>query len=336
MYNAYLQSFDGEKDETFINSMVTEIQRLSFHVYDRTGLARYGRLSPDPSFDEIREVAHPYSCEDYALFKLYGYRSLGLAAAYEVVPLYGKFNHGHAEATLFHRDGKFHCTEGTTEMPYKYQIAKMYRRRFSIRESPYQKILSLGEREENIPEYFDMPYQDDITKERTIVSDITVSDGQLQDDRIGNVLYICVYNDGEWKPVEWAARQADAGQWRFRDMGRKILYHLSAYEDGFQQLVGSPFVLDSIGDVRHIAVPREAVSTRVAVRQYDRNKNISEGNFKLYTWDVRHKNWQKQGIFAADGNALRLSLSENALYKIEKDRTNTRPFSIADGGQIWW
>jgi len=165
-----LKSFEEEKDEGFINRMVGEIQKISFHPHDHSGLARYYRISPEPSFDEIREVAHPYSCEDYAMFKLYSYRSLGLASAYEAVPLYGKFNHGHAEAALFHRDGKFRCTEGKTEMPYKYQIAKMYRRRFAKRESPYQKILSLGEREENIPDYFDIPYYEDITKERTIVS----------------------------------------------------------------------------------------------------------------------------------------------------------------------
>jgi len=332
LYGNYLKSFDEEKDEAFINRMVGEIQRLSFHPHDHSGLARYYRISPEPSFAEIREVAHPYSCEDYAMFKLYSYRSLGLAAAYEVVPLYGKFNHGHGETALFHRDGKFHCTEGKTEMPYKYQIAKMYRRRFSKRESPYQKILSLGEREENIPGYFDMPYYEDITKERTIVSDITVSDGQIGGETVAGVLYICVYNDGEWKPVEWASRHAD--KWRFRNMGRKILYHLCAYEHGYQKLLGSPMVLDTLGNVGCLAPPQDEVPRKLTVKKHDRSKNISEGKFKLYRWE--DKRWHQMGIFPAEGNGLSLPLSENALYKLEKNETNTRPFSMENGEQIWW
>jgi len=332
LYGNYLKGFDGEKDEDFVNRMVTEIQRLSFHPYDHSGLAGHP-ISPEVSFDEIREVAHPYSCEDYAMFKLYSYRALGLAAAYEVVPLYGKFNHGHAETALFHRDGSFHCTEGSTEMPYKYQIAKMYRRRFSKKESPYQKILSLGEREENIPDYFDMPYYEDITRERTIVSDIMVSDGQIG-GTTGGVLYICVYNNGEWKPVEWSARNTETNLWTFRDMGRKNIYHLSFYEDGLQHLLGNPMVLDTAGNVRDLILREKGLPEKHTLQKYDRNKNISEGKFKLYLWE--NKRWNRQGVFSANGSELSLALAENVLYKLEKNETNTRPFCMENGKQIWW
>jgi len=146
------------------------------------------------------------------------------------------------------------------------------------------------------------------------------------------VLYICVYNDGEWKPVEWANRHAD--KWTFRDMGRKILYHLCAYENGYQNLLGSPMVLDTLGSIGYLIPPQSGAPRKLTVKKHDRGKSISEGKFKLYLWE--NKRWHRQGIFSAEGNELSLPLSENALYKLENGQTNTRPFSMENGEQVWW
>ncbi|GHE34160.1 hypothetical protein [Sphingobacterium griseoflavum] len=340
IYMNYLSTFDTEKiDEKFIVDMVHHIQQLSYHVLDRTGLAKYP-FPADHSLQDIREVGRPYSCEDYALFKLYSFRSIGLAAAYETVPLYGKFNFGHSETALWHRDGKFHCTEGKTQMPYKYYIAKMYRRRFSPRTSPFQQIVKAGENADNIPSYFDMPYYDDITDERTLVSDININpqnDFDRKNLSGSGVAYLCVYNDGEWKPVEWARRDRYR-IWKFRNMGRKIIYHLAIYNEGLQELVGAPLILDTVGNVIQLqSVLKDGLSD-VRIEKFDRNSRMNDGLYELFYWEEGLKKWISKEQFNATEKGVILSLAKNTLYKIEPmyAHSSPRPFSIENNEQIWW
>lgn len=340
LYGSYLKTFDKELfNEKFIVDMVHDIQKISFHVYDKTGLAKY-KISSNQSLREIREVAHPYDCNDYAIFKLYSFRSLGLPAAYEVVPLYGKFNYGHSETSLMHRDGKFHLTEGKTKMPYKYQIAKMYRRQFSRIESPYDKILKTGETTENIPEYFNTPHYIDITKERTIVSDITIDAKTLPigDNENARIGYLCVYNNGEWKPVEWSKREMN-DKWVFKNMGRKILYHFALYKRGVQNLLGTPIILDTVGNVNNIQSFNTAKKHKLfKVEKYDRNSKISNGSFSLLYWDISQKKWNLIDTYNVEGKEITLNLTENTLYKLQDVNLNNnpRPFTIKNNEQIWW
>lgn len=340
IYNAYLSTInEKEIDERAILAMVNDYMNITYHVYDRTGLAKYP-ISLQQSLKDIREVAHPYDCVDYAFFKLYSYRSIGLPAAFETIPYYGKFNFGHSETSLWHRDGKFHCTEGKTEMPYKFQIAKMYRKRFSRTKNPYQLILNEGEATNNIPVYFDMPYYEDITDERTLVSDVLIhSKSALEQQliRYSKIAYLCVYNNGGWKPVEWARLNKDRN-WLFKKMGRKILYQAAVMIDGQQHLIGFPFLLDSIGRTRYFMNEFSENCSNIVIEKYDRNRSFEKGVFDLYFWNGISKNWKQIQQIRVSGEKVVLHLATNRLYKIQAQNSdnNPRPFSIENNEQIWW
>lgn len=341
LYTNYLITFNKNMfDEKFIIDMVHRFQKISYHVYDRTGLAKYP-ISRTQSLKEIREVGYPYDCDDYAIFKLYSLRSIGLPAAFETIPLYGKFNFGHSETALWHRDGKFHCTEGKTQMPYKFQIAKMYRKRFSPKESPYQQIISLGEKPRDIPDYFDMPYYEDITHERTPVSDININPiKDFENEKIDNsrIAYLCVYNNGEWKPVEWAKKNK-RNSWIFKNMGRQIIYQLATSQDGNMNLIGRPILLDSLGNIMHFEnVKNTNASYAINLKNYDRSDKLYKGNFELLFWDSEQKKWKSNKKFKSENDSTLILLSENTLYKIQPDNSNKnpRPFTIKNNEQIWW
>lgn len=339
IYTNYLKTYtkDSIKEKNIID-LVDHIRNISYHVYNPSFRSQFP-ISFHKSLTEIRTVPYPYHCDDYAIYKLYSFRSLGIPAAYEVIPLYGKFNYGHAETSMMYRDGKFYCTEGNTDMPYKYQIAKMYRMQYSrVKNNPYDLIKMLGEEEINIPDYFNMPFYIDITRDRTIVSDITIKlHNELNSST--KVYYLCVYNGGEWKPIDWAKKNKVIS---FKNIGRKNLYQLADYVQGNQRLLDHPFVLDTLGNILPIFSQYNPNKTgSIKVEKFDRNNLFESGNtYILYHWDSNNKKWKNIETKKADENGKFLIASQTGvLFKIEKkglEITPSRPFTIQNDQQIWW
>ncbi|WP_420981520.1 hypothetical protein [Chitinophaga sp. 30R24] len=285
----------------------------------------------------IINIKYAWSCVDRAVLKIFIARSLGIPTAYEFIPIFAKFNGWHVEPALLHENGKYYpCT--SDEDHFKYQIAKMYRTTFSKQVNQFQKIIEMGEQASDVPVYFDDNHRVDITEERTPVSDIVLK----APDTTCNVYYLCIYNDGEWKPVAWTSRKEKEHLLIFKNMGRKILYHLLTIHDGVYTLHQAPFTLDTLGIVHYLNHP-SMVKETIAIRQYDRNINIVKGElYILSQWNEQKQLWETIGSYTGGEKWLDIDsgLFSGKLYRLlpsEESISPVRPFTLNDkGNQIWW
>jgi hypothetical protein len=286
---------------------------------------------------QVLDIRVPFSCEDLTIRALYALRAIGIPAAYEKIPLWGKFNFGHAQESILFENGKFYPALYGDTIQFKYQIAKMYRSTFETQLNPYDEIRKRGEPIENIPEYFNYTNLIDITEERTDVSDIPVRSVTVPHCK---VMYLCVFNGGKWKPVEWAAYDELNKSVLFRNMGRKILYQLMYFQNGKPHLVGAPFVLDTLGET--VSLSGSETKETVTATKSDRNKYIVTGQlYELFYWNATRSTWIKlQSQRATTASVQFENVPKRALYKIEPTEADhaepVRPFTMQDNQQIWW
>lgn len=336
-YMKYINSFDRRSlSEGFLLEVLSREQKMWYNPYNKFGIASFPS-SPNQSLKDIMDTKYPYSCEDYAVYYLYLYRSIGLPAAYEVIPLFGKFNYGHAETAVMFNNGKFEPAR-LEKNPFKYQIAKMYRRTFERSINPYTLIKNEGNRDKDIPEYFNHDDLIDITNERTEVSNVTIS--YFASGASKSTLYLSVYNDGEWKPVEWAKLDKASQSFTFKNMGRKILYHLSQFENGSTKLLAQPFLLDSLGNTKYLSETNNRID--ITLLKSDRKTPISSGKkYTLKMWNAELKKWSSIAAKIALTSEIKfVKVPESVLFLLEETRYEgapVRPFTInSKGEQIWW
>ena len=335
-YTNYLKTFNKNKiNDQFLISIFRQEQYIWYNYGAKFGLAAF-IPSYNQTIETILELKSPNNCEDIAVFYLYLYRSLGIPAAYEVIPFFGKFNAGHAETAIMNKNGKFQPAS-LDDDPFKYQIAKMYRRIYEKVPNPYVLIKEAGEDPYNIPEYFNSDHLVDITNERTIVSDITIPISTL--NKKNKVAYLCVYNWGQWKPVAWAKLDRVNSTLTFKNMGRKILYQLVKIENGIK-LINSPFILDTLGTT--ISFNGSNKYRSITVSKFDRKIDITPKRvYVIKYWNETLSDWKiiKKEV-AVSGSMVFHRIPENILLKIEEEGYTgdpVRPFTIsASGEQIWW
>ncbi|WP_175634477.1 hypothetical protein [Pedobacter ghigonis] len=286
---------------------------------------------------QIIKTRVPFDCEDYAIRSMYVFRSMGIPTAYEKIPLWGKFNYGHAQEAILFENNKFYPVFAGDTVPFKYQIAKMYRRTFEHVVSPLDQIIESGEKKQDIPEYFNFSNFIDITNERTPVSNIRC---KLRSSQF-NVLYLCVYNDGQWRPLAWSKLDASTQSVTFLNMGRKILYHLASFKDGRLNLIDGPFLLNTEGATSYL-VKTKLPNTSFTFFESDRNEVIKpKATYTLFYWDRIKQNWIAIETKRAISSSLIFNnVPVNILLKLEAENpilsSNVRPFVIEDNQQIWW
>lgn len=340
-YGNYLQSFDLAK------MSIKEIsQVLRYELEGATHLSYHGSSGiSQPAINQtvaqILKTKTVFSCEDYAIQSLYILRSLGIPSAYEIIPFFGKFNYGHAQESILFEDGKFYPVINGDTAPFKYQIAKMYRRTFQKQANPMLEVQQKGEDVNNIPAHFNHNDYIDITDERTPVSDIILN---KIPNNMHNVAYLCVYNCGEWKPIEWASVRKQSSSTIFPSMGRKILYYAAFIGSDGMHFIKEPFILDTIGKMMPLNGQRKLYKNNaMEIDSYDRHSKVQPNiMYTLFYWDNKSQEWREKDKQKPKSTFLKFeNVSNNLLYKVESSEINqireeVRPFTYKDNKQTWW
>ncbi|UYQ95261.1 hypothetical protein MKQ68_09145 [Chitinophaga horti] len=275
-----------------------------------------------------------WSCNDITTLKLYTFRALGIPAALEIIPVYGKFNFGHKEVAVLFENGRFFPSMSDTTF-FKYQMAKMYRVRYSHRRSPAEDMMALGEQRSEIPPFFFHTNVDDITSERTAVSDVILTEALPAGKKVA---YLCVYNAGSWMPVEWSA-VGSGQQLVFPDMGRKLVYQAGYVDSGRLRLTGRPFMLDTAGVQQPLLA--DAGQQEMQLQKYDRHGQIEAGKlYTLYYWQTAKKQWHAHQTVTATAATIKIpGVPKNGLYRLHRDEDklmHERMFIYKDGQQLWF
>ena len=197
-------------------------------------------------------------CEDYANLATYAMRAAGIPVSVEMIPQWGDENRGHVFNVVYDNDGTYHDFSGGEQNPdehlihFRPKIPKIYRQTFGQQKSS----LALQCGNEDIPMLFKNPYLIDVTSNYSFIGskDITID---LPDMTNRQFAYLCVFNPKGWEPAAWG--KVKGKQAEFKAVGPKIIYHAALYADKKLQLVGNPFLLDTVGQITYFTPQAETM-----------------------------------------------------------------------------
>lgn len=249
----YLLPYNVEKEIPGLwrDSTITDLQLLDNHFYHyddmRTSignisneLAKVSKGYCKRALQKIYSVApRDISCQYEALSEMILHRSCGIPAAFDIIPCWGNYNGWHTWVQPIERINH-HVNQ--IEVFHR-SIPKVYRKTYSRQSTFGEKIT-----EEYVPDFFRNEYLKDVTNE--YVNGVEVVINRFPGDATFG--YLCVFNEGEWKPVSQAA--IHSGKCIFTSMGPGIVY-LPVYYDGDSLgsvAVSLPFILRANGEIKYL------------------------------------------------------------------------------------
>lgn len=189
-------------------------------------------------------------CGDYANLAVYAMRASGIPVAIEIVPHWGRGNNSHVFNIIYDNNRTSHDFSGAEQNPdehlirFKNEIPKVYRKTFGRQ----NHSLAMLRGNEDVPPFFKNPYITDVTGNYPFIGakDITIP---LPGKTNRKFAYLCVFDPKGWIPVGWGNITGDKVQ--FEAVGPNIVYHAALYANNKLELVGNPFLLDTLGQISY-------------------------------------------------------------------------------------
>lgn len=189
-------------------------------------------------------------CGDYANLAVYAMRASGIPVAIETVPHWGRGNNSHVFNVVYDNNHILYDFSGAEQNPdehlirFKNNIPKVYQNTFGKQISS----LAILHENEDIPDFFKNPYMKDVTGNHSLIKakDITI---MLPNKTKRKFAYLCVFDPKGWTPVAWGNITED--KVTFQAVGPNIIYQTALYTDKKLELVGDPFLLDTLGQISY-------------------------------------------------------------------------------------
>ncbi|MCJ7497859.1 MAG: hypothetical protein MUO78_06965 [candidate division Zixibacteria bacterium] len=285
-------------------------------------------------------------CEDMTNLTIYAMRANGLAVTSDHTPAWADFGNNHAWNAIVTPDGRVIPFMGAEASPGEYRLAhkpaKVYRKMFGKQE---ENLVFQKRKQEKIPGWLAGKNYIDVTAEYEDVCEVTIPFKREIPDSV-DVAYLCVFNDGEWKPIHWG--WIKNGEAVFTDMGREIAYLPALYLNEKVVPFGTPFILQKDCTIRELepeslktisvkllaaTPPKQEISTGGIEKTYF----TSGKKYELFYWKDE---WQLLGSSIASEKPLVFEkLPAGSLYWLVpegSDKEEERIFTIEDGKQVWW
>ncbi len=286
-------------------------------------------------------------CEDMTNIAIYAFRAMGVPVMSDYTPYWAKTGNNHAWNASLDKNGNIVIFMGCEANPGKYklshELAKVYRKTFAEQSDCLDKV---KQKWEQAPPYLKSNTYTDVTKDYVPVTDVKLTLEKIPDST--SIAYICVFNTGEWRAIQWSKiidKKVD-----FTDMGMNIAYLPAFYINKKIIPAGKQFILNRKAKVKTItadtvnAITIKLLSTtkRKTMQSTDfiQKASFKEGvNYTLYYWNNKWVEIGKQK--AKKGPLIFKNVPSNALYWLvsansHKDKEE-RIFTIdKKGKQIWW
>ena len=286
-------------------------------------------------------------CEDMTNLTIFAMRSMGIPVMSDFTPYWAKTGNNHAWNAIIDTTGKVIIFMGAESNPGVYKlnraISKVYRKTFAKQQN---SLAAIKDEWEKAPRYINRNNIVDVTRDYVPVADVNLTlEKEIPDS--ANFAYICVFNTGEWKVIQWS-KIADGRTVTFTDMGKDIAYLPAYYVNEKIIPAGKQFILTKEGaivfnesDTKNLTTIKLISTTRKITKNATDNIEqtfFKDGeNYELFYWNY---GWISLGKQKAAGKPLVFkNVPSNALYWLiaEKTRKEERIFTINENGeQVWW
>jgi len=317
--NEFIGIIDSSK--SFSDNIISLNNKINSLIYYDE---RYIRNLPVQPIQELLKNGKG-NLTDINILKVKILRSLGIAATMDYTPFIADSSGWYAWTTVFSPEGqeiRLDIKNGKLENLINGRIAKVYRRTYfadstslfakkNIKESTARFLGHFN--------YFDVSN-----------SYFETIDYSIYHSSTNKYLYVSVFNDGDWKPVDWAPN--NNGQVNFTELGKEIIYLPLDWNKDNSKSIGNPFQIKD--DIIIEYSPDERYHNISLIYTAQKTPIISEKTYKLYYWDDEWKllnsdRSNKGVILARVPIQCVLLLSENdRLY-------NKRIFVIENGVQVF-
>lgn len=233
---------------------------------------------------------------DINILKVKTFRSLGIAAVMDYTPFIADSSGWYAWTTVFSPEGReihLDISNGKLETLLDNRIAKVYRRTYF---EDSTSLFVYKDIKESTPRFLGHFNYFDVTNNYFETEDFTISNSNTDD----KYLYLAVYNDGKWRPVDWALNKE--GYAHFTDLGKSVLYLPVDWDTTNSKNFGKPFVI--IED-KIIEYSVEDELQDISLQFTSPNVEIkSQKKYELLYWDDEWKllesKQSKKGLITAN------------------------------------
>ncbi len=227
------------------------------------------------------------ACDDYAVWGVAVFRSLGIPSAIDFVPQWANRSMGHAWNALYTGDDRMeYYSFGTSalldtvgyhriENEENHRIAsKVFRQTYAKqKETP-----AVQKKEKYLPPLFRNPCIKDVTETYLDCADITVSLTQ-QPARKREYAYLCNFNNQDWIPVHWSEIKEEKAV--FTKMGKEVVYLPVYYHWNGIQPAAEPFILTKEGEIKKLIPDHSKKQTLILTRKYRPGNLFQKGELLL-------------------------------------------------------
>ena len=220
------------------------------------------------------------SCMDYVTMGTAVFRSVGLPAAVDQVPSWGRNSEGHSWYVFLSDRGREEPTINSliigAGMPFytNERIPKVWRTTYTINRDMVKY--------RNTAKYvypFDLCLKD-VTSHYTRTSDLEIETNKKQTAKLTDKKYVYIamaVNSGgpQWKVLDLGILKR--GKAHFKNMGREMLYIALGYDGRKLIPISRPFILHKSGAVEYIDNPDDSNAKTISMdlrRKYYENYNV--------------------------------------------------------------
>jgi len=306
--------------------------------------ARFYRHPTDQGLQEMLACGMG-RCEDMTNLAIYAMRANALAVTSDYTPHWADSGNNHAWNSILASDGTsvpfMGCLKDPGDYDLRSRMAKAYRKTYSRNEE--NLVYKRRNDDEKLPGWLRGKSYTDVTTMYTRVADAVVKITDAPED--AQFAYLCVFNDGEWKPIHWG--EINNGYAVFTDMGTDICYLPMCYEGEKLVPAGHCLILEESGQIRqlftenqdHQVLNLSSTSRRAAGISTDKSElsYFEKGlPYELFFWDDE---WKTLGVKeAGEGFLVFEDAPRNTLFWLvaEGSRKDERIFVWQDDRQVWF
>lgn len=296
----------------------------------------------DLSFGDLLKLKSG-RCPQEVQIATYALRALGIPVAMEGVPFWANRSFRHDWNGWIKKDRTI-AFLGTEIDPGEYKMefarpASIHSKRPKVFRTTYEyqtnSLISLFPYEEDIPSVLNSSRYIDVTDQYIPVSDIKI---KLSPEDVGaRIGYICVFNNKEWKPIDWGVIKPD--HVKFHKMGRGIVYLPVVIEGKECNPLSDPLILMNDGETKAITFDKNVKINCDLKRKYPAGKDneiVPGTTYELFYWN---NDWVSLGKKVALSKIISYNnVPKGALLWLRNlsDGFQERIFTWENNQQVWW
>ncbi|MFK5854937.1 MAG: hypothetical protein QM503_02325 [Bacteroidota bacterium] len=227
----------------YITDKEHDITKIALHINNliNNELSYDNRLEITPNIQSIKTIEKSKSgnWRDINIYKVKALRSIGIAAALDYTPYFSDSILGYYSTTVILPDKKILKLPNSDNNQIQYQqgkTAKVYRRSFKYDST---SLFTIKDKKIHTPPFLGNFNYIDVTNEYLQTESISIN---ITDT--SKYVYLAVYNENSWKPIEWAIVQPN-GKVNFYNMGTEIIYMPVVVSEDSIISIGEPFLLNA-------------------------------------------------------------------------------------------